>query len=316
MSYYSDEDEIDIHVRRGRVSPAFDVRPRPRPAYYTQNDRHLEIARGSYERSRSRGPVIRERQIIREMPYREREGRRERPVSPQPITINNVIENRQEYDDDEYYDDDRRHLPLAIPVRSRSRSRPRERDRERERERDPAFMTREDYELERTRKELERYKLQAQREEDEKLMKKELELKRLREEKRAEEEKKKKKEDEERAIREYKAKEAEKKEKERKEKEEREAEYKKRLEEDLRKSGIEDRQIAQILKKEKDDQANPNRPTYTRMARRYLSIETLNAFRIDYTLDTVRCRTLSSARNSNVFAGSRLCAHQAMGSRV
>jgi len=108
----------------------------------------------------------------------------------------------------------------------------------------------------------------------------------LREEKKAEEEKKEKKEAEERAIKEYKAKEAEKAAKEKKEKEEREAEYKKRLEEDLRKSGMDDRQIAIVLKKEKDGSADPNRPTYTRMARRYLSIETLRELRIDYTLDT------------------------------
>jgi hypothetical protein len=67
--------------------------------------------------------------------------------------------------------------------------------------RDPDYMSREEHELDRTREELEGYKLQAQLEVDEKLM---------------------------------------------------------------------------------------NRPTYTRMARRHLSIETLRELRIDYTLDTVR----------------------------
>jgi hypothetical protein len=315
MSYYSDEDEIDIHLRRGRSSPVYDHRPRRAPQYYSQRETRLEVAGGRYERSRSRGYI------------REPERSRERPVTPQPIIINNRIENHQEDD----YDDDRdRYLALAAPVRTRSRSRHREsvsvepgymsredyeleRTRkeleryklEKQREEDEksmkkelelrrlrdekkADMSREDYELERTRKELERYKLEKKHEEDEKMMKKELELKRLREEKKAEEEKREKKEAEERAIKEYKAKEAEKAAKEKKEKEEREAEYKKRLEEDLRKSGMDDRQIAIVLKKDKDGSADPNRPTYTRMARRYLSIETLRELRIDYTLDTVR----------------------------
>ena len=72
-----------------------------------------------------------------------------------------------------------------------------------------------------------------------------------------------------------------------KEKVEREAEYKKRLEEGMRKASMDERQIAIVLKKDKDGEKDPNRPTYTRMARRYLSIETLRELRIDYTLDTV-----------------------------
>lgn len=313
MSYYPDEEEIDIHLSRGRASPAYGRPPR-RPQYYGRGDTRLEISDRTYERSRSRGAyVVRERS--RE---RERERERERPAVPQPIIINNRIENHQDDDD---YDRDRDYLPVAVPVRTRSRSRRRESP-----PKDPGYMSREDYELERTRRELERYrlqsqreeddrlikkdlelqryKLQAQREEEDKIIKKDMELKRLREEKAAEEAKRKKKEDEERAIKEWKLreaeekdreekaikewkrKEAEKKEKERKEKEEREAEYKHRLEDDLRKSGMDDRQIAIVLKKEKDGERDPNRPTYTRMARRYLSIETLRELRIDYTLDT------------------------------
>jgi hypothetical protein len=42
------------------------------------------------------------------------------------------------------------------------------------------------------------------------------------------------------------------------------------------------------LERYKLDEKRMNRPTYTRMARRYLSIETLRELRIDYTLDTVR----------------------------
>lgn len=80
-------------------------------------------------------------------------------------------------------------------------------------------------------------------------------------------------------------KEAERVAKEKKEKEENEKEYKKRLEEDLRKSGMDERQIAAVLNKDKA--VDPNRPTYTRMSRKYLSIETLNRYRIDYEFDTV-----------------------------
>jgi hypothetical protein len=41
-----------------------------------------------------------------------------------------------------------------------------------------------------------------------------------------------------------------------------------------------------MLKKE--GAADPNRPTYTRMSRKHLSIETLNVYRIDYEFDQVR----------------------------
>src|ERR1700694_3210141 len=113
MAYYSDEDEIDIHVSRGRASPVYDNRPRRAPQYYSQRETRLEVAGGRYERSRSRGYY---REPERERP-RERE--RERPMTPQPIIINNRIENHQE---DDYYDREERYLALAAPVRTRSRS--------------------------------------------------------------------------------------------------------------------------------------------------------------------------------------------------
>ncbi len=85
------------------------------------------------------------------------------------------------------------------------------------------------------------------------------------------------------------SKETGKQEEERKMKEKRDAEYKKRLEEDLRKFGLDDRQIAIVFEKEKEaGEANPNRPTYTRMSRKYLSIETLREQSIDYILDKVK----------------------------
>lgn len=48
-----------------------------------------------------------------------------------------------------------------------------------------------------------------------------------------------------------------------------------------------ERQIDDILKKEKA--VDTGRPTYTKMSRRHLSIETLNKYRIDYEFDVVRC---------------------------
>jgi len=78
------------------------------------------------------------------------------------------------------------------------------------------------------------------------------------------------------------------------EKEERQAEYKFRLAEDLRKSGMDEEQISVIMKREEDatkeegsPSYDPDRPTYTRMSRKHLSIETLNAYRIDYEFDEV-----------------------------
>ena len=48
-----------------------------------------------------------------------------------------------------------------------------------------------------------------------------------------------------------------------------------------------ERQIEDVLRKEKG--VDTGRPTYTKMSRRHLSIETLNKYRIDYEFDVVRC---------------------------
>jgi hypothetical protein len=70
----------------------------------------------------------------------------------------------------------------------------------------------------------------------------------------------------------------------------REEEYQRRLEDDLRKTGMDEREIGVVLKKERA--ADPDRPTYTRMSRRHLSIETLNRYKIDYEFDTVSTHSL------------------------
>lgn len=175
-----------------------------------------------------------------------------------------------------------------------------ERYREEDRVKKQIAATKEDIELDKTRKELAAYKAEKEREAEEKRMKKEMELQRLRDEKKADDEKKRLKKESDAAIEKYKIDEAEKAAKAKKEKEEREAEYQQRLQEDLRKSGMDDRQIAVVLKKDKG--VDPNRPTYTRMSRRHLSIETLNRYRIDYEWDQVQLtlsHKLSRANNCN-----------------
>jgi hypothetical protein len=49
-----------------------------------------------------------------------------------------------------------------------------------------------------------------------------------------------------------------------------------------------EKQIDEIVKKDKDKAGDSGRPTYTKMSRRHLSIETLNRYRIDYEFDVVR----------------------------
>jgi len=334
-SYYDDDEELDIRVRRGRASPLPVVYPEhryrhaPRPYYEQGQSSYLVPAVStSHHRSRSSGH------------------RSPPPPAPAPVIINNRIYN--DYEDDDY-------MGLAPPQRARSRSRSRpasfverdpradyelekarveldaykrahsreelelerarkelesykidevrsreERELEkarRELEKVRIHSSKEDYELEKTKKELQAYKLEKEREAEEKRIKKEMELQRLKEEKRAEEEKARLKKEADKAIEEYKLKEAEKAAKAKKEKEEREKEYAHRLEDDLRKSGMDERQIAVVLKKDKG--VDPNRPTYTIMSRRHLSIETLNRYRIDYEFDQVRSGSRDGRNRAN-----------------
>jgi len=325
--YYDEDDELDIRVHRGRspapvIYPEHHYRPAPRPYYDDpRGSGYLVPAVSGVRVSRSRS-----------------HGRRT-PPSPAPAPAPVIINNTRIYND--YEDDD--YLALAPRQRERSTSRHRpssfsrdprdeyELDRtrrelesykrahtreeyelERQRKELEAYKlnevrsreeyqlekarkelekyklhsTKEDYELEKTKKELEAYKLEKEREAEEKRIKKEMELKRLVEEKKADEEKERLKKESEKAIAKYKLEEAEKAAKEKKEKEEREKEYQHRLEDDLRKSGMSEQQISVVLKKDKG--VDPNRPTYTRMSRKHLSIETLNRYRIDYEWDQVR----------------------------
>ncbi|KAK2026985.1 hypothetical protein LX32DRAFT_664906 [Colletotrichum zoysiae] len=127
------------------------------------------------------------------------------------------------------------------------------------------------------------------------------EQERLAQEKKEEEEREK---EFQRRLQEERRKEQDRLAKEKREKEEREKEYQRRLQEDLIKSGLDEKAIAAILKKEKipehhSHRPSPNpanntalvagsRPTYTRMARKHLSIETLRTYHVEWELDVVR----------------------------
>jgi hypothetical protein len=62
-----------------------------------------------------------------------------------------------------------------------------------------------------------------------------------------------------------------------------EIEYRVRPPEDLQKSGMDEQQTTNVLKKDQAIDSNP--PVYTRMSRRHLSIETLNRYNIGYKID-------------------------------
>ena len=221
-SYYDEDEDLDIHIRRGRAaSPPYHERhhfqpppppPAPmqltRPVYYTHGPNYLVPEGSSRRRSRSTS----------------HRGSPERAAAP--VIVNNTYVT---YDSEE--EDRGRYLQLARPAgRARSRSRPSSYVSPR--------SSRENYELEQTRKELETFKLQVEREKEEKRIKKEMELKKLRMDKEAAEEKERIKKETAAAIEKYKIEEAEKAAKQKKEKEEREKEYQARIRDDLRKSGI------------------------------------------------------------------------------
>ncbi len=367
-SYYSDEDELDIRVRRGRspapvVYPEHRYRPAPRTYYDGGQGSYLApaVSGVSIHRSRSQGRrsppppapapvIINNTRIYKDYedddylalaPRRDRSTSRHRPSSfvsqrdprdeyeldrtRRELEQYKRAHTREEYELErqrkeletyrinEMRSKEEQELQTRRELEAYKRAHTREeyelerqrreieayrinevRSREeqelekarKELEKYKIHATKEDYELERTKKELEAYKLEKDREAEEKRIKKEMELKRLLEEKKADEEKERLKKESEKAIAKYKAEEAEKAAKEKKEKEEREKEYQHRLEDDLRKSGMSEQQISVVLKKDKG--VDPNRPTYTRMSRKHLSIETLNRYRIDYEWDQVR----------------------------
>lgn len=150
-----------------------------------------------------------------------------------------------------------------------------------------------------------------------------MELKQLEEQRRAEEEQRAREKADADAVERWKAKEAERANKERRERERADREYRQRMQEHLLASGVPEDQIQAILEKKRisanNGSASPapqqqqfpqqqlmqpmqpmqpppvgaemmaqnNKATYTRMARRHLSLETLRVKGIEYDLDVV-----------------------------
>ncbi|TPX17419.1 uncharacterized protein E0L32_003062 [Thyridium curvatum] len=355
--YTDSEEELDVRIHRHRSPPE----RRPAPVHYVEARRPARPQ--SYYAT---GPsyLAPENRIVVASRSRSRDRSRERRSSPPtsqapqaPIVINNYQNHNSDSDDDSW---DEHHVHHRSAHSSHSRSRaassaagagamvvaPNQ-----------AFMTREEYELEQTRRELEELRLaqmrrsgqddrdrdrrrhedwelkhtrrelddirsqqtreredrqrqkemndqaelqRAKRELDEirrreeaeaekKRIKKELEMKRLEEEARAKEEEERREKAEKEAIERYKQKELERREKEKREKEWAEKEYQRRLQEDLINSGVDEKDIQAIIKKEKvkraEQEEKKERQTYTRMARRHLSLETLRVYGIDYEYD-------------------------------
>lgn len=327
-SYYSSDDEVDVRIRHRREpspSPVHYVQavrpPRPR-SYYATGPSYLMpeqtmVTTRTRSRSRERrsspphavvapppAPVIINNRIYNEHSSDEEDGGRlvlrgrshskvrSRAGSSDYMTREDYelertrreleelkLKQRSAHNDSEVYELKRARRELE-ELRAQQ-----ERDRESRR---TAKEYREEAELKAAKRELDEIKRKEELEAEEKRIKKEMELKRLEEERRAHEEKKRREKEAEEAVERYKQKEAERREKEKKEKEQAEKEYQRRLQEDLIHAGVDEKDIAAIIKKEKvkAEKQIAERPTYTRMARRHLSIETLRVYGIDFDYDT------------------------------
>lgn len=348
MNYYYDDD-LDVHVRHGGYLPHQPVhyvesRPRPQAHYavpaasaYLVPEQHTTVVARSRSRDRSR--------------------ERPRPGPSNPVIINNNVYHDHSSDDDDFNEGRRQHSQLIHRhyYRHNSDSRSGSRSRSRSHSRSSAYKTRQEWEAEQTRRELEQMCIAHSREiegkrmaqqcrddaelqrakreldeikgrearaEEEKRIRKDIDMKRLKEDEEVSREKQRQEKLAAEAVERYKQQEAERIAKEKKQKEENEKEYKRRLQENLIKSGLHEKAISAIVNEEKVPEALPEpqgRPTYTRMARRHLSVETLRAFRIDYDIDSVSLdATVISWRQHHLIplAGPRVRADQAMGSRM
>lgn len=307
---YEDEDYGGLaprHGRRSRSRSRSHSRPEayaPREPVYAQRDpreeyelertrRELEVLRLSHNRDEIENDrykrelderTRREMDVLR-LTHNRDEIENERYKRELEERTRKELEQYKEAHSREEYEKEKLRRDLEWREYEQESLRREQEKLRRELEKKRISSTKEDFELEKTKKELKAFKDAQEREEEEKRIKKEMELKRLLEEKKAADEKARLKKETDAAIEKFKAEQAEKDAKAKKAKEENEKDYQKRLEEDLRKSGMDERQISVVLKKDKG--VDPNRPTYTRMSRRHLSIETLNRYRVDYEFDQV-----------------------------
>lgn len=292
MAYYSDDEDIDVRVRHSHSPrPVRYVASPPAPRYYQNGPSYLVPEQHTTLVARSRS---RERS-------RSRDRRGDSPTRSQPVIINKIYNDHSSDEDDrqlvrpraasrsgymsrEDWENEQARIELERLRISRARD---ENERRKERE------YRDEFELANAKRELDEIKRRESRAEEEKRIKKELELKRLREEEEAEAEKKRRDEEARLAVERYKQQEADRIKREKEERQRAEEEYKRRLRDDLVKSGLDEKSIDAIMKGQRmpepakpKDQQVAARPTYTRMRRQHLSIETLRTFRIDYDLDT------------------------------
>lgn len=303
MNYYSDDEDIDVRIRHHGG-------PSPRPVRYVERPRNYSGGHivPNYLMPDQHATVV-ARSRSRERSWDRHPGSTDRiQAAAQPVIINNRIYNEVSSEDESEY---RYRGQVARRRRSsgsRSQSRARltreeweaelarveleklrlENSREKEGQR-ALKEARDHAELHRAKQELDEIRRRESRAEEERRIKEELELKRLKAEELATEEKKRRDREAMDAVERYKKQEADRQimEKQRKEKEEKE--YKLRMREDLRKSGLDEVAISAILEKKKIPEPidSTQRPTYTRMARRHLSIETLRTFQIDFDIDAV-----------------------------
>ena len=156
----------------------------------------------------------------------------------------------------------------------------------------PFYNWQSELEREQMRKELEQLRKEKTREEEEDRIKKEMMLEMALKEKKAREEEAKRKEIEKQAIVEFKRKELEEKEKKKKEEEKREKEYRERLQKDL---GLSETQVSRIVKNDSQNAVDLKRTTYTKIARRHVSIETLRVYGMPFKVDDVSVHCIPKA---------------------
>lgn len=296
-----DDEDIDIHVHHGGPPPPRPVRfvrvqspPRPRYHQYDAGPRWL-------------GPEQRTTVIARSA-SRSRSRSHDRRGAPQaqPVIINDnrVFRDYSSSSEDEYLgrrprrrrsssSKPRPHADLDAEFTRRELERLRIKHEREISERRMEKEFRDEAELLKAKKELNEIKRREALAAEEERIKKELERERLLEEQRAAEEAERRKKEAKEAVELYKQQEIKRMAKEAKEREEREKEYQRRLQEDLLRSGVDEKAITAIMKKEKVPEAEEQmkalvRPTYMRMARKHLSIETLRVYHIDWDYDTVR----------------------------
>ncbi|KAH0545009.1 hypothetical protein FGG08_000935 [Glutinoglossum americanum] len=245
-----------------------------RRLYYSGTGNYLSPEYSGLHRSRSTGP---------------------RPglPPPAPVVINvKADEHRGRpmslYDEDYSYDDRDRSPTVSSYSRGRSprryhtHSRPPSVSYSHSRDHSPCRTHDDTAEVELMRERLKKYEEDKRLEEEQKRIKDELLLKAAKEAEAKRKEDLRQKEIKEKAIEEFKKKEQERVAKEKKEKEEREKEYQERYRKDLEKLGFTNRDVGMVVGRGGVDLS---KTTYTKMARRHISIETLRVYGVHWQFD-------------------------------